>query len=195
MSSSSSVFLDSRRLCSDDCANEAKDTQNDNMFNYSVYQYLPVPCESPKPRFPTFSYDHINLRGRPGYGVADDCLIDQDSAFRNDPAQMTRDRCPIQLFTRVFQGCPNLKPGVPNPDLEMPIQQGLSSGTLEGIQYPCKKAIMEMTFNKPVPLVDCMKDIQDPDHLVEPWVRGGDVTRDYVKRQEFLQKKCGGNFS
>jgi hypothetical protein len=137
----------------------------------------------------------VNLWGRPGYGLADDCLVDQYSALRNDPAQMTRDRCPIQLFTRVFQGCPNLKPGVPNPDLEMPIQQGMSSGTLEGIQYPCKKALMELTTNKPVPLVDCMKDIQNPDHLVEPWVRGGDVTRDYVKRQEFLKKDCARNYS
>ena len=189
-----SVFLDSRRVCSDDCAKEAKDTQNEGIFNYTLYQQLPVKCESPDVRFPKFAYDHVNLRGRPGYGVADDCLVDQYSALRNDPAQMTRDRCPIQLFTRVFQGCPNLKPGVPNPDLEMPIQQGMSSGTLEGIQYPCKKAIMELTTNKPVPLVDCMKDIQNPDHLVEPWVRGGDTTRDFVKRQEFLQNGCSATY-
>jgi hypothetical protein len=183
-----SVFMNSRRVCSDDCAKEAKDSQNDSMFNYRVYQDIPVKCESPNIRFPQFSYDHVNLRGRPGYGVADDCLVDQYSALRNDPAQLTRDRCPIQLFTRVFTGCPNLKPGVPDPDLEMPIQQGMSSGTLEGVQYPCKRALMELTHNKPVPLIDCMKDVQDPDHLVEPWVRGGDATRDFVKRQEMLMK-------
>lgn len=185
-----SVFLDSRRVCSDDCAKEAKDTQNDTMYNYTMYQELPVKCESPAVRFPAFSYDHVNLRGRPGYGLADDCLVDQYSALMNDPAQMTRDKCRIQLFTRVFQGCPNLKPGVADPDVEMPIQQGLSSGTLEGVQYPCKRALMEMQHSKFIPLIDCMKDVQNPDHLVEPWVRGGDPTRDFVKRQEFLAGGC-----
>jgi hypothetical protein len=185
-----SVFLDSRRVCSDDCAKEAKDNQNESIYHYSVYQELPIQCEAPNARFPNFAYDHVNLRGRVGYGVADDCIVDQYSGLRNDPAQLTRDRCHIQLFSRIFQGCPNLKPGVPNPDVEMPITQGTSSGTLEGIQYPCKKAIMELTTNKPTPLIDCVKDVQNPDHLVEPWVRGGDTTRDFVKRQEFLST-CG----
>jgi hypothetical protein len=187
-----SVFLDSRRVCSDDCAKEARDNQNDSIYKYSMYQDLPIKCEAPDARFPSFSYDHVNLRGRVGYGVADDCLVDNYSSLRNDPAQLTRDRCHIQLFSRVFQGCPNLKPGVPDPDLEMPITQGTSSGTLEGISYPCKRAIMEMTTTHPTPLVDCMKDIQDPDHLVEPWIRGGDATRDFVKRQEYLNTGCVG---
>jgi hypothetical protein len=186
----SSVFLNSRRVCSDQCAKEAKDMQNDSIFNYSIYQDIPIKCESPTARYPNFSYDHVNLRGRVGYGLADDCLVDQYSGLRNDPSQLTRDRCPIQLFSRVFQGCPNLRPGVPNPDMEMPITQGSSSGELDGIRYPCKKSIMEITTNKPVPLVDCMKDIQNPDHLVEPWIRGGDATRDFVKRQEFVNAGC-----
>jgi hypothetical protein len=189
-SASPSVFLDSRRLCSDDCAKEAKDNQNDGMFGYRVYNYLPVPCEDPDARMPGFAYDHVNLRGRIGYGLADDCLVDRYSALRNDPAQMTRDRCHIQLFTRIFQGCPNLKPGVGNPDLELPITQGLSSTTLEGVQYPCKKTIMEQEYAHRVPLIDCMKDVQNPDNLVESWVRGGDPTRDFVRRQEFLTQ-CG----
>lgn len=190
---SPSVFLDSRRVCSDDCAKEARDNQNDAIHSYMHYQHLPVACTNPNPRMPTFTYDHVNLRGRVGYGLADDCLVDQYSVLRNDPAQLTRDRCHIQLFTRIFQGAPNLKPGVPEPDMEYPITQGTSSGTLEGIEYPCKRAVMEMTTNKPMPMLPCVKDVQDPEHIVEPWIRGGDSTRDFVRRQEFLTK-CGVNF-
>lgn len=184
------VFDDSNRVGSDCCEKQARDAQNESIEKYSFYQFLPVDCVSPNPRFPEFSYDHVNLHGRVGYGLADDCLVDQYSTLRNDPAQLTRDRCHIQLFERVFHGCPNLKPGVPNPEQELPIVQGLSSTTLEGTKFACKKTLMELTTKKPVPLIDCMQDIQNPDHLVEPWIRGGDTTRDYVKRQELVNAGC-----
>jgi hypothetical protein len=49
---------------------------------------------------------------------------------------------------------------------------------------------MEITTNKPMPILDCVKEVQQPDHVVEPWIRGGDDTRSFVKRQEFLAA-CG----
>lgn len=186
----SSVFLDSRRFCTDDCAKEAKDLQNESIFKYDTYQHLPVDCDGVNARFPGFAYDHVNLRGRAGYGQSEGCVVDNFSSLRNNPEQLTRDRCRIQLFTRIFQGGPNLKPGVPNPDKEMPIQQGQGSSVLEGVQYPCKKAIMEITTNKPMPMLDCVKEVQTSEHTVEPWIRGGDDTRSFVKRQEFLAA-CG----
>lgn len=185
-----SVFLNSRRLCTDDCAKEAKDTQNDNIYQYEVYQHLPIDCDGKHARFPGFAYDHVNLRGRTGYGVAEGCVVDNYSALRNDPAQMTRDRCRTQLFARMFAGCPNLKPGVGDPDTEMPLLQGTDSGALDGVQFPCKKAIMEITTNPFMPMLECVKEVQKQEHIVEPWIRGGDDTRSFVKRQEFL-KACG----
>ena len=184
------VFMNSRRYCSDDCAKEAKDIQNESIFNYDTYQYLPVECDNVSARFPTFAYDHVNLRGRAGYGQAEGCIVDNFSALRNNPDQLTRDRCRVQLFTRIFQGSPNLKPGVPNPDKEMPILQGQGSTVLEGVQFSCKKAIMEETTNKFMPMLDCVQEVQKPEHIVEPWIRGGDDTRSFVKRQEFLAA-CG----
>jgi len=185
-----SVFLNSRRICSDDCAKEAKDVQNDGIYGYEMYQYLPVDCDGKNARFPGFAYDHVNLWGRVGYGQAEGCIVDNFSALRNDPAQLTRDRCRVQLFSRIFQGCPNLKPGVADPDAEMPILQGSGSDTFEGVQYPCKKTLMELTTNPFMPMLDCVKEVQKPDHVVESWVRGGDDTRSFVKRQEYLQS-CG----
>lgn len=184
------VYMNSRRLCSDECAKEAKDMQNDGIINYELYQYLPVECDGVNARFPTFAYDHVNLKGRIGYGVAEGCVIDNDSSLRNDPARMTRDKCRTQLFTRIFQGCPNLACGVADPDQEMPILQGSGSSTWEGINYPCKRTIMEAQHYKFDPLLDCVKKVQEPEHIVEAWQRGGTDTRNYMLRQEFL-KSCG----
>ena len=186
----SAIFLDSKNYSTDCCAKEAKDAQNEQMAHWRLYQHLPVPCETPKMRSPDFQYDHTNLRASIGYGVADGCVVDQYSSLRNDPKQLTRDRCKIQLFERVFQGCPNLKPTVADPGAELPLQHGVSTTTLEGVSLSCKKAIMEQPTYHNVPLVDCMKDIQDPNHLVESWTRGGDPTRDFVRRKEFLNR-CG----
>lgn len=182
--------MNSRRLCTDDCAKEARDLQNEGIHGYSVYQHLPVECDGVRARFPEFAYNHINLRGRAGFGVAEGCIVDNYSALRNDPNQLTRDRCRTQLFTRMFQACPNLKPGVSDPDQEMPILQGTGSSTLEGVQYPCKKTLMELQTKQFMPMIECVKEVQKSDHIVEPWIRGGEDTRSFVKRQEFLQA-CG----
>lgn len=187
-----SVFMNSRRLCSDDCAKESKDLQNEGIEKWQLYQHLPIECDGVNARFPTFAYDHVNLRGRTGYGQAEGCIVDNFSALRNDPAQLTRDRCRVQLFSRIFQGCPNLKPGIPNPEQEMPLIQGTGSSTLEGVAYPCKKAIMELTTNPFMPMLECVQEVQKSEHVVEPWIRGGDDTRSFVKRQEFL-KTCNEN--
>lgn len=186
------LFLDSRRYRTDCCAKETKDTQNENISQYTFYNsfLLPEKCTSPNMRSPDFQYDHVNLRAKIGVGLADDCLIDQYSYLRNNPEQLTRDRCHIQLYTRIFQACPNLRPGVVDPDQEMPLLQGTSSTSLEGVKYPCKKTLMEMQTVHPTPLISCMQDIQDPKHIIEEkWVRGGDSTRDFVRRLEFM-KKC-----
>ena len=184
------IFLESKNYSTDCCAREAREAQNEQAFGWRVYQHLPVPCETPNMRSPTFQYDHPNLRAKIGHGQSDDCVIDEFSKLRNDPAQLTRDRCKIQLFERIFQGCPNLKPGVSDPGAELSIQQGTNNDQIAGIAIPCKKAIMELQTTNPVPLVPCMQDIQDPNHLVPLWTWGGEPTRDYVRRKEFLNR-CG----
>jgi hypothetical protein len=188
--SKNGTFLDSKTYSTDCCAREAKDAQNEQIAGWQLYQYLPVPCETPNMRSPVFQYDHPNLRAGIGYGVSDGCVIDQDSSIRNNPNALTRDRCRIQLFQRIFQGCPNLKPTLEDPGAELPMLEGVSSTSLEGNVISCKKAIMEQETSHRIPLVDCMKDVQDPVHIVPTWTWGGEPTRDYVRRKEFLNR-CG----
>jgi hypothetical protein len=182
--------MNSRRLCSDTCAKEAKDNQNDSIINYDLYQYLHVPCDGAHARFPSFAYDHVNLTGRTGYGVAEGCVVDNYSMLRNDPAQMTRDKCKTQLFTRIFQGAPNLGCGMGDPEKELNVLSGSSSSTFEGTKFPCKKSLMEKQLYHFDPLLDCVKQVQAPKHIVEQWTRGGTDTRNYMLRQEML-KDCG----
>jgi len=184
------LYMNSRRLCSDQCAMEARDTQNNAIVNYDLYQYLPAQCDGVHARFPTFSYDHVNLIGRAGYGVAEGCVVDNYSALRNDPAQMTRDKCKTQLFTRIFQGCPDLACGVGDPDNELNVLSGTNTNTFDGVKYPCKKTIMEQQTYNFDPLLNCVKEVQNPEHVVEKWTRGGTDTRNYMLRQEML-KQCG----
>lgn len=184
------LFNISKHIRTDNCAEEAKDIQNEGMFGYKTYGFHPVECDGQHARFPDFSYQHVNLRGRTGYGLADDCVIDKYSELRNDPKQLSRDRCRVQLFSRIFQGCPNLRGGIVNPDDEMPIIQGSGTRDFDGYLFSCKKSITELQTYNPIPLLDCVKEVQNPDNCVEPWVHGGDPTRDYIRRQEFLQQ-CG----
>lgn len=186
---SSRTFLDGRRYRTDECAKECKDIQNDGIAGWTMYQHLPVQCVTPQGSSIDYQYDHPNLRARPGVGLAESCVVDKYSSLRNDPHQLTRDRCHIQLFQRIFQGAPNLRPGDPNPDVEGPLVQGTNNDTLEGSKLACKRSIMEMPMNNFVKLLPCMSDIQDPKNTVESWTRGGDDTRSWVRRQEML-KAC-----
>jgi hypothetical protein len=183
--------MQSRRLCSDKCATEAKDVQNEGIHGYEMYQYLPIDCDKSGKvaRFPSFAYDHVNLTGRIGYGVAEGCVVDSDSYLRNDQGRMTRDKCRTQLYTRIFQGPPNLRCGVVDPGEEERIVEGDSSRDLAGVKYPCKRSLMELELMKPMPMIECLKSAQTAEHTVEPWVRGGDPTRDFVRRQQML-KQC-----
>lgn len=186
-STNPSVFLDSRRLCSDNCAAEARDVQNDHIEHYALYQYLPVDCHAPDARFPEFSYDHINLTGRIGYGLAEGCTVDSYSHLRNDPAQLTRDKCRIQLFSRIFTGGPNLRPGIGDPSKELDILAGSDSSDITG-SAGCKRAITELQTYNMTPMLDCIKPVQDPKHIVEDWKRGGAPTRDLIRRKEWLEQ-------
>ena len=56
-------------------------------------------------------------------------------------------------------------------------------------QFKCKKTIMEKELNYAYPLVDCLKDLQNPDHIVPQWTNGGEDTRSYKNRAEF-NKRC-----
>ena len=48
---------------------------------------------------------------------------------------------------------------------------------------------MEEEMNNMMPLLDCVKDVQNPENIVPIWVNGGEDTRSYINRAEF-NKNC-----
>lgn len=181
-----STFLESKNYSTDCCARQARDAQNEQMANWRLYKELHVDCETPKIRSPDFQYDHVNLRAGIGYGVSGGCEIDQDSKLRVNPSGMTTDKCKVQLYSRLFQGVPNLKPVVDDHGKELAILEGVSTTCGSGFMY--KKHLMELDLSHRTPLVDCMKDIQNAEHIVPDWTRGGDPTRDFVRRKNFMNR-------
>ncbi len=171
-------------LCSDSCWLDYQNKGNEKILNYSTYEKSAqlLPCENPKVRVPEFMLDHPNLRGRSGYGLTEPCLVDIYSDLLTNDEMMTRDRCRIQLAKRIFTGVPQLRGCEVDPSAELDLLSGTDSTySISG----CKKRIMEMQLKKPVPLVDCMKDIQNPDHIVPIWINGGEDTRSYINRLNF----------
>lgn len=184
---STNIFDARTGFCSDDCWNISKDMHNEEISKYYLYPTNFTECKAPNVRMSDMSLNHINLRGRPGYGLADDCLIDQYSSLRNDPNANTQDRCHIQLFERIFAGGPRLKSSTGDIDKELDILSGSDTNP-----FKCNKMIMEIQTNRPMPLLDCIKDVQDPDHIVPKWINGGEDTRSYINRAEF-NKNCNWN--
>lgn len=185
-------FDKQNNICSDSCWQESINYGNKKINDYYTYDIQLIDCEAPNVRMPDFIYDHINLRGRPGYGLSDSCLIDNYSRLINNKESLTRDRCKLQLFKRLFDACPTMKGSLGDINTELDILSGNDSsfyGNINDINYSCKKGIMEKQINQPIPLVDCLKDIQNPDHIVPIWTNGGEDTRSYINRLNF-NKKC-----
>jgi hypothetical protein len=175
-------FDNQNNLCSDMCWMDYKNHGNEKISNYNTYEPYSqlLPCENSKIRTPDFMYDHPNLRGRAGYGLSEPCHIDTYSSLLKNDELMTKDKCRIQLTSRIFTGVPQLKGCSGDINKELDIMTGTDSSI--GV---CRKNIMELQINHPVPLVDCMKDIQNPNNIVPIWTNGGEDTRSYVNRLNF----------
>ena len=198
------IYNADAQLNSDTCWMNAKDNNNNQVEKYALYYNDNSRVDKEYGSLPTMAYDHVNLHGRPGYGGSDDYLVDVYSSLRNNKDGMTRDRCPIQLTTRTFTGGPKLQGKSRNIDKELDFLSGSdtrhdsfltaleSDDANEGAyNQNCNKLIMEKTTNKFMPMLDCIKDVQDPNNIVQSWTRGGDDTRAYVNKVKF--DKCYKN--
>mgnify|MGYP000001518520 FL=1 len=181
---SKNTFDGSTNICNDGCWKVAKELHNKKIEGYNIYPNNPVDCTSPHVRMSDMYLNHTNLRGRPGYGLADDCLIDNYSSLRNHPSMLTHDKCKIQLFSRIFTSGPNLRCGKTHIGKELELIEGEDTNTVK-----CRKQIMEEEMNNMMPLLDCVKDVQNHENIVPIWVNGGEDTRSYINRAEF-NKNC-----
>lgn len=182
----------------DSCWLNNKDGNNQEIEKYALYYNDNAKEENVTGSLPSIATEHLNLRGRPGYGLSDDYLIDTYSSLRNNQDAMTRDRVPIQLSSRIFQANPKLTGQPGNIDRELDLLSGSDTRVMPTLSnadkttnmehYPCNKSIMELQTNQFVPLLDNIKVVQNPENIIMSQTRGGEDTRSYVNKLKF--NKC-----
>lgn len=174
------LFFDLHRPAYDECTYTVEEDQNKSHFDYNTYNYF----HQEKNKLVDFSSDHPNLRFGDGVnGLASPETIDLDSAFRNDKKWTPRGI--QQLPVRTYHAVPDLSGGaVHDTKGEETVAWGDAtfnrSTALSGV-------FIEQQYE---PLVKTLQgEVQDPSHIVEPWTRGGDNTREASRSLAFIQSQ------
>jgi hypothetical protein len=180
-------FDEENHLSQDDCALLARTLVNKSIADYTLFNnFFTANCKGGQTeKISEFMTNNPNLHYRDGYGFASSCGVDNDSELRNN-SKMTHDREKIALCTRWYTAVPDLGRGGLIPNIESRLKYNEDTSDLRD----CDR-VTEKDFNRFIPLPKCMADnVQNPEHIVEKWTRGGDFTRDYVRSDGYLEK-CG----
>lgn len=170
----------------DTCAISARNKQNNSISEYNVYNYFKgntPDCEAyDKTSIMNLSLD-TQMHIKDGYGIGNMCVVDTDSKLRND-AIWTNSKEKSQLYTRVFQGTPNINKG----GLNVPIEDRVKQGEYNTIKKGCDR-VSETQLDSFIPLVPCLaKNVQNTKHIIPEWgVWGGQPTRDFIHQKSFLE--------
>ncbi len=174
------------RLVDDECALVTREYQNRSIGDYMLYNsYLTSQCKKDKQEFDNFVSQNPNLRFKDGFGFLNGCVVDTDSELRNG-AKFTNEKTKSQLCTRWNQAVPSYNKGglIVNVDSRMKLAEDTSA------LRDCDR-LTEKDFNRFIPLTPCLaKSVQNVEHIVEKYVRGGESTRAYVQDSQYLQQ-CG----
>ena len=178
-------FDKQHRIGNDECWKTAQQTQSDKIENYYLFNPYKTNVENCKEKEDTLrefmSENHMNYKE--GYGNTNSCHVDDDTKLRNN-SEITHGKCKNQLSTRLFTSGPDLSVGGFEPILESRITQGESTF----IDKACE-SYRGKGFNTMTPMLSCLeKEVQNPEHIIPTWVRGGESTRDHMKQKKFLEK-------
>lgn len=181
------VFDGENHLSQDECELIARLNANKSISDYTFFNnYFTNECQEViDKKMSEFVHANVNLRYKDGVGNTPSCVIDVDSELRNKFI-MTNYRDRSSLCTRWYTAVPNLGKGGLIPNIESRLKFNEDTSDIKD----CDR-VTEKNFDRFIPLPGCMADtIQNPEHIIEKWTRGGDFTRDYVRNDEYLQK-CG----
>jgi hypothetical protein len=180
------VFEQEHRLGADDCSLNAKDYGNVSINDYSLWNTYHMSCDTNATKeLQKFSNQNPNLHFRNGYGYTTGCGVDNDTEVRLN-GKLTHEKPKVQLFTRPFLAVPDLSRGVVVPGLESRLVEGDDTTQVR----ECDR-VSEKDFDRFTPLIPCLKfNIQNPHHIIPPWVNGGEDSRRLMKQSQTLEK-CG----
>lgn len=177
------MFELENRLFDDECALSDRTRQNEEVSGYLLANFLTTNVPACSKQVARVAECHTNLRFKDGYGNANACVIDADSAARLG-AQQTNSPHRQTYANRVFHGHPHLYRGVIAPEEEASLIH--SDVTRE--RRPCKGDIPPDRFD---PLLPCIAEAVSTDKtVVMDQTRGGEATRSWVRDSDAIAK-CG----
>ena len=182
-----SLFKNKTRLHEDECDVESKDIQNNNIYEYMSMNIFQTnknnekECSESLNKIRDFSVNnHMHIRD--GMGVTNACYVDHDSEVRNK-FEMTSDKAKQQLYTRIFQGVPNINRG----GFEAEVDAKMTQGDLHVKSDYCD-IISEKSFDRFEPMKECMLNKnQNIENVIPEWQWGGEGTRDVLSQRDFLE--------
>ena len=190
-------FDQPHRIGADECNKGADLLQSEKIYDYNSFNFYKTntdDCDKSVDKMQEFAANNF-MNIKEGYGYTNSCRVDNDSDLRFKTSMSTNTKEKTQLFSRTFQGVPNLFKGTLKADEESKIIQGVYSGN----EKSCRQT-SEKPYDTFVPMINCLKDnIQNPNNIIPSWQWGGEGTRDTVQQKTFLEKngyvKEGTNWS
>jgi hypothetical protein len=178
-------FDNQHRLGNDQCWVDGQVKQSQQINDYYLfnpYKTNVIDCDENESKLREFMVEN-KKNYREGYGVTNACHVDNDSKMRSESKKLTHGKCKNQLSSRLFQAAPDLSHGGFESLLESRLTQGHSTGEKKSCEVTQGKGFDVMT-----PMLPCLKkQIQNVDHIVPTWVRGGEHTRDHINQKDFLE--------
>jgi hypothetical protein len=163
---------DMTRLAYDSCARHIYDKQSASVGNY--YSHTPGyrACETPEQYVePLINLVHYQKVYRSG------CRVDNESELQQ--AQLTDMGYKHQLFARPYIGA---YMGAGQATLDRSQENKVHYGV--GARVPKSCNLPGVSIDR----FECLPEYGNPQrvqHVVEPWIRGGDNTRDHVRRVNY----------
>jgi hypothetical protein len=171
------------KTSSDDCAQMTREHQNKSMNHFFLDNVRGCECTEALGNSPLYLENNMIIKD--GYGYTGVCGVDNDSDLRLK-SMNTNPRSRTNSCIRWDQGLPNLNKGGLIPNIDTNMKNGRDTSYIRS----CDR-LAEKDFERFVPLTGCLAStIQNPDYIVEPWIRGGSETRNDVRSSEYLER-CG----
>ena len=179
-------FVNQNKLGSDKCAIKARNLTNDSILDYQLWNTYN--CKKDE-SIDSFGADNINLHFKNGYGVTSPCLVDKDTELRINGV-WTNEKAKSQMFTRFYVANPNLSKGTLLPYIESRLVQGENTGRTKDCFYHG-----EADFDRFMPLLPCIEtEIQDTRHIIMPFARGGEDSRQVMRGRQPMYDRYTGTF-
>ena len=168
------TYLRENKLTRDKCAIVERERQNTDILSY--LQYNIYDCKS------TSSEVKEIPQFQEGFGNVPSCVIDNENKIRIVPH--THDRCKMQLFMRTYHANPDVAGRGGCSDQESELWQGISSAEKKSCDV-----LSEVNIDRFEPIIPCLKqEIQNPENIIQSWVRPGIPTRDDAYQRKFLNE-------